>query len=50
MNEADALAAKYAGGGAGVDADLAALKAEMGMAPADTDVEDELAALKADIG
>ncbi len=50
VNEADALAAKYAGGGAGVDADLAALKAEMGMAPADTDVEDELAALKADIG
>ena len=50
VNEADALAAKYAGGGADVDADLAALKAEMGMAPADTDVEDELTALKADIG
>lgn len=48
-NEADALAAKYAGGGAGVDADLAALKAEMGMAPADASVEDELAALKESI-
>lgn len=48
-NEADALAAKY-GGGSDVDADLAALKAEMGMSDSDTDsVEAELAALKAGV-
>lgn len=49
-NEADELAAKYAGGGADVDADLAALKAEMGMAPTDASVEDELTALKESVG
>lgn len=31
VNEADALAEKYAGGSTGVDAELAALKAEMGL-------------------
>lgn len=48
-NEADALAAKYAGTGQDVDSDLAALKAEMGIAPAtDVDVEAELAEMKKD--
>lgn len=45
-NEADALAAKYSGGGQDVDDELAAMKAKMGMAPADSDVEAELAAMK----
>ena len=51
VNEADALAAKYAAGGATVDADLAALKAEMGIAPAAgaESVDDELAAMKKEL-
>lgn len=51
VNEADALAAKYAAGGATVDADLATLKAEMGIAPAAgaESVDDELAAMKKEL-
>lgn len=51
-SEADALAAKYNASSAGVDDELAKLKAEMGIggAASNASVEDELAAMKKEAG
>ena len=48
-SEAEALAEKYGTSGSDIDAELAALKSQMGVG-ADSSVEDELASMKAEAG